>query len=151
MNQTELADYIGVLFPDAGITLGPQFPTIEIPSEKLTALCLKMRDDVNLTFDYLFCLSALDLSDHMSVVYHLESTKYGHCAVIKAHTSNRENPVIDSVNDIWPTAGFHEREAFDLLGIRFNNHPDLRRLFLDDSWGFPLRKDYSDPARIVER
>lgn len=151
MNKNELTDYIGILFPEARIYLGPQFLTIEISADKLVTLCQKMRDDARLAFDYLFCLSASDMPDHMTVVYHLESTKYGHCAVIKTHTSNRLNPAIDSVNDIWPTAGFHEREAFDLLGIQFINHPDLRRLFLDDSWGFPLRKDYSDHARIVER
>ncbi|HAQ64385.1 MAG TPA: NADH-quinone oxidoreductase chain 5 [Bacteroidales bacterium] len=151
MNQTDIANYIGNLFPEAIISRGPQFPTIEIPPEKLITLCRKLRDDEQLAFDYLFCLSGVDMPDHMTVVYHLESTWNGHCAVVKTHTTDRKNPVIDSVNDIWPTAGFHEREAFDLLGIRFNNHPDLRRLFLDDSWGFPLRKDYTDPARIVER
>ena len=71
--------------------------------------------------------------------------------VVRTRTADREHPEIDSVNDVWPTAGFHEREVYDLLGVRFNNRPDLRRLFLDDTWGFPLRKDYTDAKRIVER
>jgi NADH:ubiquinone oxidoreductase subunit C len=58
---------------------------------------------------------------------------------------------LDSVTDIWPTAEFHEREIYDLLGIKFNNHPDLRRLFLDETWGFPLRKDFKDDIHVVER
>jgi NADH-quinone oxidoreductase subunit C len=71
--------------------------------------------------------------------------------VLKVRTADRENAEVDSVNDIWATAEFHEREVFDLLGVRFNNHPDLRRLFLDDEWGFPLRKDYRDEINIIER
>jgi NADH:ubiquinone oxidoreductase subunit C len=85
------------------------------------------------------------------VVYHLRSTKLGHELVLKVKTEDRENPSFDTVCDIWRTAEFHEREIFDLLGIRFNNHPDLRRMFLDENWvGYPLRKDYSDEVNIVE-
>ena len=58
----------------------------------------------------------------------------------RPRTSDRENPQIDSVSDIWETANLHEREVYDLLGIKFTNHPDLRRLFLDSSWGFPLEE-----------
>jgi NADH:ubiquinone oxidoreductase subunit C len=68
--------------------------------------------------------------------------------VLKTRTSDRENPLVDSVTDIWKGAELHEREAFDLLGIKFANHPDLRRLFLNSSWGFPLRKDYVDNDNI---
>ena len=85
------------------------------------------------------------------LVYHLRSTKYGHTVVIKSRTPDRENPQFDSVSDIWETADLHEREVFDLLGIKFANHPDLRRLFLDSSWGFPLRKDYVDDMNIVTK
>ena len=71
--------------------------------------------------------------------------------VLKVKTSDRVKPVIDTVSDIWHTAKYHEREVYDLLGVEFNNHTDLRRLFLEDGWGFPLRKDYVDEAKIVER
>ena len=60
-------------------------------------------------------------------------------------------PGIDTVSDVWSSAEFHEREVYDLLGVQFTNHPDLRRLFLDDDWGFPLRKDYRDDINIIER
>jgi NADH:ubiquinone oxidoreductase subunit C len=62
---------------------------------------------------------------------------------------NRENPQAETVSDIWKTAEFHEREVFDLFGIRFLHHPDLRRLFLEDDYGFPLRKDFSDESRMI--
>jgi NADH-quinone oxidoreductase subunit C len=70
--------------------------------------------------------------------------------VLKSRTG-RDNPNLDSVCDIWKAAEFLEREIYDLLGIKFNNHPDLRRLFLDSSWGFPLRKDYKDDINIVSK
>ena len=71
--------------------------------------------------------------------------------VLKVKTANREEPVLDTVTPVWRTAKYHEREVFDLLGVKFNNHTDLRRLFLDDDWGYPLRKDYVDEVRIISR
>jgi len=70
----------------------------------------------------------------------------------KVIIADRQNPEVPTVSDLWQTADLHEREIFDLFGIKFTNHPDLRRLFLDDDWvGFPLRKDYVDTVNIVER
>ncbi len=91
------------------------------------------------------------MAEILVLVYHLRSTKHDHIIVLKTRTSDRETPIFDSVSDIWKTAEFHEREVFDLLGIKFKNHPDLRRLFLDSSWGFPLRKDYVDDINIVTK
>jgi len=85
------------------------------------------------------------------VIYHLESTVHNTVLVLKTKTLSRINPVLPTVCDIWQTAEFHEREVFDLLGIRFKGHPDMRRLFLSEEWGFPLRKDYVDEVRIVDR
>ena len=85
------------------------------------------------------------------VIYHLKSNQYNHSFVLKARIENREKPEIDTVCNIWRTAEFHEREVYDLFGIVFNNHPDLRRIFLEDDWeGWPLRKDYVDEINIVE-
>ena len=98
---------------------------------------LHLKEDITLAFDYLVCVTGVDYPDHMQVVYHLESTLHKHFLVVKANTEDRETPVVDTVSDIWPTAEFHEREDYDLLGIHFNNHPDLRRMFLDDTWGSP--------------
>jgi NADH:ubiquinone oxidoreductase subunit C len=93
----------------------------------------------------------VDYGTDLGVVYHLRSTILNHVVVLKSRTSDRENPNFDTVSDIWKTADLHEREVYDLLGIKFNNHPDLRRLFLDNSWGFPLRKDYVDDINIVTK
>lgn len=70
---------------------------------------------------------------------------------MKAKITDRENPAVDTICNIWRTAEFHEREVYDLFGIKFNNHPDLRRILLETTRvGFPLRKDYKDEANIVE-
>jgi NADH:ubiquinone oxidoreductase subunit C len=72
--------------------------------------------------------------------------------VLKVKTPNRENPVLDTVSDIWKTADFLEREVYDLLGINFKNHPDMRRIFLEENFpGHPLRKDFVDEVNIIER
>jgi len=85
------------------------------------------------------------------VVYHLKSTNHGHQIVLKSKLENRENPEIDSVCDLWKTAEFHEREVYDFFGIIFKNHPDLRRIFLeDDRVGWPMRKDFQDPINMID-
>jgi NADH:ubiquinone oxidoreductase subunit C len=100
-------------------------------------------------FDYLISLTAVDWKDHFMMVYHLNSTSFGQLLVVKTRIDNRDKPEVDSVSDIWKTAEYHEREVFDLFGISFRNHPDLRRLFLEDGYGFPLRKDFSDESRMI--
>jgi len=83
-------------------------------------------------------------------VYHFTSTTYRHTIVVKSKL-DRNNPEIETVSDIWRTAEFHEREAYDLFGVKFINHPDLRRLFMTDDWvGWPLRKDYEDAVNMIK-
>ena len=108
-------------------------------------------ENKELLFDFLVCITGVDYGQELGVVYHLRSTVLNHAIVIKSRTSDRVDPKFDSVSDIWKTADFLEREVYDLLGIKFTNHPDLRRLFLDSSWGFPLRKDYVDDINIVTK
>ena len=127
------------------------FLTLNVTPSSLHQLAKQLKEDVDTSFDYMFCQTGIDWLESMEIVYHLRSTSHGHEVVIRTQISDRENPTVDSVYDLWKTAEFHEREIFDLLGIRFNNHPDLRRLFLDDDWeGYPLRKDYVDDVNIVE-
>jgi NADH:ubiquinone oxidoreductase subunit C len=151
MDNTRLAELIRSFESEAEVKEGKQFIEVTVPASKLHQLAKKMRVNEETDLDYLFCLTGVDYGNDLGVVYHLRSTKHNHEAVLKTRTSDRTSPVIDSVTDIWKTAEFHEREVYDLLGITFSGHPDLRRLLLDNSWGFPLRKDYIDEVNIVTK
>jgi len=151
MDNTGLSELIRLFDEEIEIKEGKQFLEISVPASKLHRLANQLKDNENTCFDFLFCLSGVDYGNDLGVVYHIRSTKYNHSVVIKTRTPDRDNPTIDSVTDIWQTAEYHEREVFDLLGIKFKNHPDLRRLFLSRSWGFPLRKDYVDNINIVTK
>jgi NADH:ubiquinone oxidoreductase subunit C len=84
------------------------------------------------------------------MVYHLSATTHRQSIVIKANV-NRDTPVIETVCDIWRTAEFLEREVFEMFGVQFTNHPDLRKLILEDDFkGFPLRKDFEDPINMIK-
>jgi NADH-quinone oxidoreductase subunit C len=116
---------------------------IRVESDKIEEICRFLRDNEAMQFDYLSCLSGVDYNNaYLGVVYHLSSTVYKHKIVLKARCT-KENPHIRSVSDIWRAADWYEREVFDLFGIIFDGHPDLRRILLPDDWeGYPLRKDY---------
>lgn len=127
-----------------------QFLNITAIPEQLHHLMKQLKENTETNFDYLYCLTGVDWGTELGVVYHLESTTHRHRIVVKVKTADRDNPTFDSVCDIWATAEFHEREVFDFFGIKFNNHPNLKRLFLTDEWeGFPLRKDYEDEINMV--
>lgn len=129
---------------------GSEYLNISVQPGHLHQLMSELKEDDDTSFDYLFCLSGVDWGEELGVVYHLESTIHRHSIVVKVKTADRENPTLDSVHDIWATAEFHEREVFDFFGIVFNDHPNLKRLFLTDEWvGFPLRKDYEDEINMI--
>jgi NADH-quinone oxidoreductase subunit C len=151
MDEIQLKEFIKSIDSDLEIIQGKQYTEVILTPDKLYSFAKLLREREEVLFDFLFCLSGVDYGQDLGVVYHLRSTVHKHTIVLKVRTSDREHPQIDSVSDIWKTADFHEREVFDLLGIRFNNHPDLRRLFLDNSWGFPLRQDYVDDINIVTK
>ena len=154
MNREELQDKInsfGIEVTFAESEVPTQFLTPEVSSENVHALISELKNNSDTNFDYLFCQTGIDFPDHIEVLYHLRNTQNNSEIVVKAKIEDRENPSIASVSDLYKTADFHEREIFDLFGVKFNNHPDLRRIFLDDDWeGFPLRKDYVDEVNIVE-
>ncbi len=108
-------------------------------------LCRFLRDA---GFEYLNCLSGVDWTTHLEVVYDLSSLEQP----LKAHLRvpvNRDAPMIRTVTDIWPAANWHERECYDLFGVRFDGHPDHRRILLPEDWvGHPLRKDYADERMV---
>ena len=151
MTNEQLIEKLSSAYPDAVVKQGNQYPEITVAHDKMHAFMQYLKSDSTMAFDYLVCESGVDYPAFIQVVYHLESTTHQHFLVVKAKTENRETAVLDTVSDIWPTAEFHEDEIFDLLGITFTNHPHLRRLFLDETWGFPLRKDFHDDIHVVER
>lgn len=116
-----------------------------ISPDHLKSLMEFLHTNDQLYFDMLSCITGVDNgveANTMEVVYNLYSILFDHHLAVKV-VLDRTNPVVSTVSDIWKTADWHEREAFDLLGITFNNHPDLRRILLPANWeGFPLRKDY---------
>lgn len=135
------AEYVSDLKPGAN----KQFVELIVPAVHIAALAERLRHEPATRMDYLFCLTAADRKDGLNVVYHLTSTCFGHSLMLRVILADKVNPSLPSVSHVWKAAEYFEREIFDLFGINFENHPDLRRLFLDDDWkGFPLRKDYKD-------
>ncbi len=151
MDQIELQETLSALLPGTVFNTNPQFVEAVIPANDLHRFLVELKDNPKTQFNYLVCQTGVDQNEELRVVYHLRSTNLKHACVIKVITTDRINPEFDSVYDIWKTAEFFEREIFDLYGIKFKNHPDLRRLFLEDDFvGYPLRKDYVDNINIVQ-
>jgi NADH:ubiquinone oxidoreductase subunit C len=149
MENTVLKSIIEGLLPEIAFAENKQYTEVFVPVEKLHAFCESLRNSPEGQFDYLISLTAVDWNDHFVLVLHLTSTTFRHMLVVKTKISDREKPEVETVSDVWKTAEFHECEVFDLFGIRFKNHPNLRRLFLDDDFGFPLRKDFTDESRMI--
>jgi len=118
---------------------------VTVNREKIGPVCRWLRDDPRIEMDFLSDLCAVDFPERelrFEVVYNLYSLAHQHRIRIKTRLPENELSV-DSVVSVWKAADWFEREAFDLFGIEFRNHPDLRRLLLPDNWkGYPLRKDY---------
>jgi NADH-quinone oxidoreductase subunit C len=135
--------------PLVGFEDGGEWLNIIVPPEELKVFVLQLRSDPDLIMDYLFCLTCVDWKTHFTMVYHFSSTHYRHNIVVKAKI-DRMNPEIETVSDIWRTAEMLEREVYDLFGVKFLHHPDLRRLIMPDDWeGWPLRKDFEDPVNMI--
>lgn len=144
MDKQQIKDIIGGWGINAEVNDARQNLEILVPANNLHETALKLKNSPELQFDFLLNATAVDWTTHFTTVYHLTSSTLHHVVVLKTNISDRENPEVDTLSDIWATADSQEREIFDLFGIKFRNHPDLRRLFLDEGWGFPLRKDYTD-------
>lgn len=151
LNKEEISEIIRKQVPEAIFPEGTPLLEVIVPAEKIFSLAEILKSDPALAFDYLISQTAVDFLSKMTVVYHLESVKFRHLIVMKSELLDRENPAIDSLAALYPTAEFQEREIFDLFGIRFINHPNLKRLFLEDDYGYPLRKDFKDEVNIIER
>lgn len=151
MTNEELKDFIIKQVPEAVFADNKQMVTVSVAPEQLFSLIKTLKTAKETSFDFLVALTGIDTNPGLGVVYILESTTLKHIVSIKTITDNRTNPAIDSLVELYAGAELNEREVFDLFGITFNNHPDMRRLFLDDEWkGYPLRKDYVDTVNIVD-
>ncbi|RJP20228.1 MAG: NADH-quinone oxidoreductase subunit C [Candidatus Omnitrophota bacterium] len=124
---------------------GLRDPFILIRCEALPDICEFLKTDERTRFDLLHCISAVDRPEYFESVYHLFSMLLRHWAILKVRTA-KTDPHVPSVARIWPAADWHEREAYDLMGIVYDGHPNLKRILLPDEWeGHPLRKDYTFP------
>jgi NADH-quinone oxidoreductase subunit C len=141
LSGLDIAHRIEQQFPGAVEEAVPEFAAI-VP-EKLIEVLTHLRDDDELNFKFLSSLTAVDRLEWFEVAYHLESFKLNQTTAVKVRSYDRENPKVPSVVGVWQGAHLQEREAYDLMGIYFEGHPDMRRLFLWDGFqGFPLRKDF---------
>jgi NADH-quinone oxidoreductase subunit C len=149
MIPQEIFDSLKSAFGEAVLEAKPDGvldPWIKLTPDRIDEIARFLRDNDGLSFDSLMLLSGMDYTKgKLGVVYHLYSLKWNHKIVIKTEVS-AENPHVRSVEAIWKTANWHEREAFDMYGIVFVGHPDLRRILMPDDWeGYPLRKDFAVP------
>ncbi|MDZ7717635.1 MAG: NADH-quinone oxidoreductase subunit C [Balneolaceae bacterium] len=143
----EIFNYLEENFSDAGLeyqTGDVGEPWILAEASSLKMIMKMLRDDPELSFDVLMCLSGAHYQkeEELGVTYHLNSTNIGHKLAVKVRVPI-DHPHVPSVESIWKTANWHEREAFDMVGVIFDEHPNHKRILCPDDWeGHPLRKDY---------
>lgn len=151
MTNEELKTKITALLPAATFEEGGEWLNINIQSNDWLANANLLRNDEQIFFNYLFCITCVDWKTHLGIVYHLSSTIHRESIVLKC-TLDRTRPEIESVGNIWKTAIFHEREVYEMFGVNFLHHPDLRLLILPDGWEGrnPMRKDFEDPINMIK-
>ena len=150
--MSSIQEKIAAVAPEAVYKEG-QHPTFTVPADKLREVAFMLKGEADMLFDYLVSLTGVDEGPEtgLGVVYHLTSSVHHHWVVLKTFTSDRENPLLPTVSDIWGTADLNEREVYDYFGVRFVGHPDMRRLYLRrDFVGHPLRKDYDPSSNTMQ-
>jgi NADH-quinone oxidoreductase subunit C len=150
MTNDQLKIKITSLLTTATFEEGGEWINVNIDAADFKLFVQQLRYDEELFFDFLFCLTCIDWKTHLTMVYHFDSYTHHHNLVVKVKL-NAVKPEIETVSDIWQTANFHEREVYELFGVNFLNHPDLRLLILPDGWEGknPLRKDFEDPVNMI--
>jgi NADH-quinone oxidoreductase subunit C len=144
MNPADIHAVLQAKFPDAVLEFGGKAlqPWVRLAPGAVAEVARFLRDEPSLSFEVCHCLSGMDYGDRLGVVYHLFSMRHRHGIVLRADAA-RGDPRVASVAGVWAAAEWHEREAYDMFGIRFDGHPDLRRILCPEDWeGWPLRKDY---------
>jgi NADH-quinone oxidoreductase subunit C len=118
--------------------------SVLVKPESLLDVLSYLRDDADFKLEYFNYVTAVDYYTYYEVVYQLTSLEHNHSLIIKTRAYDRENPSVPSVTGLWQGADFQEREVFDLMGIRFEGHPNLKRIFLWEGFdGHPLRKEFN--------
>jgi NADH-quinone oxidoreductase subunit C len=149
MTPEQICRHLQQRFSEAIVSADPAgpHPHVVVQADRWPRVARHLRDESALAFDFLRCLSGVDYPEEgrLVSVYDLISTARRHAFAVKVQAP-RDNPHVPSVADVWPAAEWHEREAYDLMGIIYDGHPRLTRILLPDDWvGHPLRKDYVFP------
>lgn len=165
MTNEAIKEYISSLNPAATFDETGEWLNIIVESSQLKSLATLLNGQP-MQLDFLFCLTCVDYKTHLTMVYHLTSSKDRSINLVLKANVDRTNPEIETVCDIWRTAEFLEREVFEMFGVQFLNHPDLRRLILEEETAiavdekkegvketkgyWPLRKDFEDPINMIK-
>jgi NADH-quinone oxidoreductase subunit C len=141
LSGKEIATQIEEKFPESVVESSEK--EVVVKSDSLLDIAAFLKDTPDLDFNYLNYITAVDYYDHFEVVYMLSSLEHNHSLVIKTRCYDRESPALPSVVHLWQGADFQEREIYDLMGIKFEGHPNMKRIFLWEGFpGHPLRKDF---------
>jgi NADH-quinone oxidoreductase subunit C len=149
LDAKAIFDKLSAQFGDAVsgfVAEGVKDPSCKVKAESIAPVVTFLRDDAELRFDFLQCVTGVDWPKQslLQVVYHLYSYPHRHSFVLKVEVP-RDNPLVPSIVSVYATADWQEREQYDLLGIQFTGHPELKRLLMPDDWvGHPMRKDFKE-------
>jgi NADH:ubiquinone oxidoreductase subunit C len=150
MTNEEIKEYITAHAPEAIFDETGEWLNIAVESNHLKPLAAVLHGQP-MQMDYLFCLTCVDYKTHLTMVYHLTSSTNRNINIVLKANVDRADPVIETVCDIWRTAEMLEREVFEMFGVEFLHHPDLRKLILEEDFkGYPLRKDFEDPINMIK-
>lgn len=151
MTKEEIKNKLTEIIPAATLDESGEWLSITCAADMFLSIAEILRNNTDLNFDYLFSLTCIDWKTNLQMVYHFTSTAHRQPLVMKVEL-NRTSPEIETVSHIWRTAEFHEREVYELFGVNFLNHPDLRLLILPDGWEGknPLRKDFEDAVNMIK-
>ena len=142
LSSREIASQLSAKFP--GAIEEASKDSVLVKSGSLVEVAAYLKDTDGLKFEYLNYITAVDYYSYFEVVYQLTSLEHNRSVILKTRCYGRDNPSVPSVTGLWQGADFQEREIYDLMGIKFAGHPNLKRIFLWDGFpGYPLRKDFN--------
>ena len=149
MSNEELKQSLSARFPELIFEEGGELINAVVENDSFRNFIETLKSETEYYFDCLYCLTCVDWKTNFTMVYHLLSRQHRHELVVKIKLTDLEHPEVVTICDLWKGAELLEREVYDMFGVRFKNHPDLRRLLLDEDWeGYPLRKNYVDENMI---